>query len=264
MKQLTDIFLNFIVLIFCLIIFFASQYCLKYYYYLKRLNKLLNNNNLFIVCDIPKKLQKLYSYLTTNIFDLDDSDGIINFLINNKNISLILDTDGGSIISNDIILNHIIESKLDLETYVIRKASSAGTLLALISDKLYMDENAYITPTDPQTSILNQNYSIKAIIELCDNKDKNLILDTNLLGYYELKKTYNENIKIMKKLLNNKFKNNISKKEKENILKQLTEGDISHHTPFNCRYLEKYLKINKDIPKIIYNIYDLYFYLIKY
>ena len=179
-------------------------------------------------------------------------------------MSLILDTNGGSTISNDILLNYIIESKLELKTYVIRKASSAGTLLALASDKLYMNNDAYLTPTEPQITILDKTYSVKSIIELYNNKDNNLINDVNLLGYYEFKKSYDENIETVKKLLNTKFKFNISKKEKNKLIDDFTEGNISHHMPFGCRYLQKYLKIDNNIPLIVYGIYDSYFYLIKY
>lgn len=256
-----DIFIDTSIILSSIIVFGAFYFSTKYIYRLYKLNNLLIKNKLFIICDIPDKFKKIIRLLKINIFDMDDDDYIIDFLIKNKSndISLILDTNGGSIVSNDAILNHIIESNFILNTYIIRKASSAGTLLALASDKLYMDENAYLTPTDPQLSISNQEYSIKSVMLLFQNKDINNISDINILEYYEFKKLYDENIRMINKLLNKKFKCNINKNDRNKIIKQLTEGDLSHHTPLNCRYLEKYIKIDKYIPIHIYDIYNMYF-----
>jgi hypothetical protein len=92
---------------------------------------------------------------------------------------------------------------------------------------------------------------------LCENKLKENITDTYLLNYYNTKCLYYENINLVSKLLNNKFKKHITKFERNEIINKFTHGDISHHTPLNGSYLDYYINIDTDIPKNVYMIYEM-------
>ncbi len=219
---------------------------------------LLEEHKVIIICDINHKMIKIYRFFSVPIFDIDDDDGIINYLINTNVENIILDTDGGSVVASDRLLSHITKSKIKLKIYVIRKAYSAGTVLALSADKLYMDKNACLSPTEPQITLENDTYSVKDFMDLYKYKDIDSIDDGSILTYHNLKKMFNENINLIKKLLKNKF-NDISEKRKIKVLNKFTDGTISHHMPFNCRYLKKYLNIETEIPKDIYVIYNLFY-----
>lgn len=231
-------------------------------------NSLININCIIIYnrphrVHIYKLFQILFEYFFDDIiFDINDNYNIINKLNfykkNFKSINIILDTNGGEIITNDILLNFISESKIKINCFVPQKSQSAGTLLALISDKLYISPGAILSPTDPQITIDNDTYSVKSIIDMCTQKDINTISDKYLLTYFENKKLHYENIEMMTKLLDKKYKKNLSKYDKSQLLYELTSGDYSHHRPLSGIYLNKYLDLYLDIPKNINKIYDMY------
>jgi hypothetical protein len=104
-------------------------------------------------------------------------------------------------------------------------------------------------------------YSLKSIINLCENKDNNYIADKILLTYYDSKKLHDENIITIRKILENKFKISLKKEDKNKFITKLTSGDISHHQSFNKSYINKYLNIQHDIPIYLYDINKLYEYI---
>ena len=227
-------------------------------------NKLKTNYSI-IICNKPtqKKFYNIFlmffDYILDDyIFDIDSHDDIIKKIKNSKINNIILDTTGGSILSNDILINFILTSKIKLNIYVPRKAQSAGTLLALSANNLYVDKDAYLSPTDPQITFENETYSIKSFMELCDNKDTNYITDKYLLCYYENKKLYDENITLIIKLLEKKLKKNIKDKDKTNFIFELTSGTYSHHKPISGTYLSKYLDVNICLPQNILDIYNIF------
>lgn len=261
MDSLVSILLSMLLMLLMLLIY--DIYILKQFYKLKLL---LQKNNCIIITDIESNryhtrfrnfiLKKIFNNL---IFDIDESIDIIKNL--NNNINIVIETYGGNISSNDKILNHIIKSKLKLSTYIFKYAQSAGTLLALSGNKIYMTQNAFLGPTDPQITIDDNQYSVKALIDMCDNKDINYIGDKYVLTYFDSKKLYQENIEIFKNIINNKFKKNLTLSEKEYFITSFTDGNISHHTPFNYLYLNKYINVNMQMPKNIIEIYDLFDYI---
>jgi len=225
----------------------------------------LKNNNCIIIYNTPNytylnKLSVLIIEYILNeyLFDINDYTNIIKKIKNNHNINIILETNGGDISSNDILVNFIHDSKININGYVFKKSQSAGTILALISNKLYIKSEAILSPTDPQISIDGETYSVKSIINMCEEKDKNYISDKYLINYYENKKLHYENIELVDKLIQNKLKKNISKEKKSQLIYELTSGDYSHHKPLSGTYLNIYLNINLNFPKYIEDIYNLY------
>ncbi len=252
---------NFISNIIFLLSLFGLTYICKYIYDLWILNNILKKNNVIIICDLPTKYKIIFNKLCSNIFDIDDCDNIINFLILHKNNlpQIILDSDGGSISSNDRLLYFILENGLELTSYVLRKSYSAATLIALCSKNLHMHELAILSPTDPQINMLNDTFSVKSLMNLIDTKDNNMISDSILLTYNNIKITYEENISMTTRLLNKKFKYNTSKSDKKSLIDNFTLGEISHHRPFSYKYLSDVLDINNNISDTINNIYYKYF-----
>lgn len=250
----------------CFIVDFYFSY--KIYEFIKNIYDLknkLNLNNCIIIYNKPhesfiKKISIIiFEYILNEfIFDINDYANIIKKIKNKQTINIILDTYGGEISSNDILVNFINDSKIKINGYVFKKSQSAGTILALISNKLYIKPEAILSPTDPQISVDGETYSVKSIINMCEEKDKNYISDKYLINYYENKKLHYENMDLINKLLENKFKKNISKDKKSHILYKLTSGDYSHHLPLSGHYLNKYLDVNLNFPKNIDEIFKIY------
>ena len=250
------------------IILWSYMFNIFYKLYILRTNLKLNNcviindknnsNNSNNIINIINKCNQYFIdiFYKDLIFNINDSINLIKNLKSEQNI--ILETCGGNIDSNDHILNHIISYNLKLNIFVFKNAQSAGTLIALAANKLYMTWTSFLGPTDPQITIDDILYSVKALCDLCENKDKNYVSDKYLLTYYDTKKLHTENIETLNKILNNKFKKNISYDNKTEFIKKISEGDISHHVPFNYKYLNKYININSHIPNKIINIYNLY------
>jgi ClpP class serine protease len=225
----------------------------------------LNFNNCIIIYNKPdvsyinKISIMIFEYILNEyIFDINDYTNIIKKLKDNKNINIILNTHGGDISSNDILINFIQDSKINITGYVYKKSQSAGTIIALISNKLYIKPEAILSPTDAQITIDGETYSIKSIINMCEEKDKNYISDKYLINYYENKKLHYENLDLVDKLIQNKLKKNISKQKKLQLIYELTSGDYSHHRPISGLYLNKFLDVNLDFPKNIDAICKLY------
>jgi ClpP class serine protease len=235
------------------IIFVIWKFKLFLLYRAYILNNILKEHNTMVICDISKKIEYINKFINIGIFDIDNDDAIINHLINNNIENILVETDGGSVIASDRLITYISASKLKLNTFVIRKAYSAGTVLALAGNKLYMDKDACLSPTDPQITINDNTISAKDLIDLYKTKDINSIDDNYIVGHYNLKKMFKENVTLIKKLLKGKI---INETKKTKIINKLTDGTISHHMPFNCRYLKKYLDIETEIPDYIYTIYN--------
>jgi len=247
--------------IFISILFLISIFgiLLLYIFLLLGINKQLCNNKTLLIIDIPDRKSLLIDLFTTNIVDINNSDKIIYILSKHKDYNILLDTNGGEIIENDYILNYILTSQIKLSIYVIRKALSAGCMLALTADKLYMNDTAVLGPTDPQLTIGLNTFSYTSIVDLINNKDINSINDLYLLKYYDDIKLYKENIDMIKKLLNKKFIKTISKANRNIIIDKLTSGKLSHHTPLSALYLKDYINIYTTIPNYVNNIYEMYY-----
>ena len=265
------IHIHYILYIILILIYGYILKCLsEIIYSIIKFKKLLKKHNFILIFNKPernhiyKTMLTLFEYICKDIiYDIDEHSKIIDYMKINKNnkINILLDSNGGDIISSDTLLNFIITSKIKLNIYVLNKAQSAATLLALSAHNLYMDKFATLGPTDPQISVENIMYSLKSIINLCENKDNNYISDKILLTYYDSKKLHDENLIIIQKILENKFKLSLKKEDKNKFITKLTSGDISHHQFLNTSYINKYLNVHQDIPIYLYDINKLYEYI---
>ena len=119
-----------------------------------------NNTILFLVDDIdniPSFKRYIYYFLGINYFTLDDTDNI-GILIkeaqkNNKGLDIFIQSYGGCAISSDYLISKISVfrkiSKKPVRTFVPNFAKSAGTMLALSSNKLYINHFSFLGPVDP-------------------------------------------------------------------------------------------------------------------
>jgi ClpP class serine protease len=197
---------------------------------------------------------------------MEDSDYFFDFInnldSNTKNIDIIIYSSGGNIYDNNIYLHLIIKlsEKYNINTYVYNYAASAGTLLFFAGNNLFMDNYAFITPTDPQIPLSNNDYHQSADIIL-NGKDKKNINFKNKILINSTERSYKENIKIVKILLKKHMPTQkINRSNYNRLLNILTTGRISHSTPIGKDFLESNgLKINKiptELKNILIKIFD--------
>lgn len=79
----------------------------------------------------------------------------------NTKITLIINTPGGSLSAAEIIIHSLINHKGKITTYIPYSSMSAGTIITLTSDEIYMDKNAYCGPIDPQIGYFSANDIIR-------------------------------------------------------------------------------------------------------
>lgn len=108
--------------------------------------------------------EDLNGFMTT-IYGLDCSKGL----------SLILHTPGGDLNAIETIVAYLWSKFEEIEVIVPTYAMSAGTMLALASNRVVMGRQSQLGPTDPQLSGL----SAGAIVEQFDMARSEIIADQN-------------------------------------------------------------------------------------
>ena len=78
-----------------------------------------------------------------------------------QHITLVINTNGGSLKSAEVIIHSLLNHKGKTVVYIPYGCMSAGTLIALACDEIYMDKNAYCGTIDPQV----YGFSVTSIID---------------------------------------------------------------------------------------------------
>src|SRR5438105_3994070 len=109
------------------------------------------NENIFVIVDENNYRKLKYNIFIRNyVKSIEDTYGIINKINNlslynkNKKINIIIHCKGGSIQSSDILIKIIFLSN-NIIAHVPSYACSAGTLIALVTKKIYINRFAYLT-----------------------------------------------------------------------------------------------------------------------
>jgi ClpP class serine protease len=214
-----------------------------------------NDSKLIILTNDVNLDDDICSALKSRIIEIDNEDKFIRFIRNAKknesDIDIIIHTFGGYIASSDLIANMIINYKYNVNVYVLSYCFSAGTIIALSADKLYMDSNSYLGPIDPQV-IISRNYYSKDIFSACTISQDN----TNSL--YQLIKNKSEQLvndsrDTIKLIFNDKLNNN----EINKLCQELISDKYPHHKPLSVTYLTRLgIEIETNIPEMIDTIFN--------
>lgn len=229
----------------------------------KNLNYIVNkkfNNNLIIITD--KEKCNLENEL---IIDINDDVSFIKrySMVNiNDDIHIIIYCRGGNIESSDCILNILLTHKGKINIYVPYLAYSAGTMLALCADNLYMNTYSLLSPVDPQIEFDNNDDLTPVISYIKHARYKGLsnLSVNDTLRYYECKRLYDDNIRNLKRILSPKY----SKQKLNVIVKELGRGYHPHAKQFNIDELNDMgFNINIGIPDNIMKIFCMFIKTVK-
>lgn len=201
---------------------------------------------------------------TDNIISINNSEAILDVLRkcleNNQTLNIIIHSSGGTIESSDIIVRAILKHKGVINSYIPKYAQSAAALLALSTSHIYLNEYAYLTPTDPQISVPISNkrymYSSKVLMKYVDTYKKIKTNSAILLNSIEADILHKDNIETITKILDVKKLYN-----RANIFEVLCSGNVPHHSPL---YFDELKNLGFDdyvsegIPDDINEIFVLY------
>jgi hypothetical protein len=227
-----------------------------------------NNKKIIIIIDEEWKDKNIIidDKLNNHIVFMDDNIKFMKIISNikdNQDLDIIINSFGGDISSSDSIVNMLLTYQGIIHTHIPYYAMSAGSLIALCGNQIYMDRYSQLGPVDPQIPLsLDDNSNdeyvpAKTLIDM--NKEGYLNNNNNLIiNYYDGKLLYDDGIRTVKNILFNKYKRRVIKR----IIDEFCSGKYPHSKPFNVIELEEMgLLINININEKIKEISSL---LIKY
>ena len=228
------------------------------------LNYEINNNCMLIfITDISFKgsfFDKLsmnsgYSYIHEHVINIDDSTKFQYFIekANSnkiKRLDIIIHSNGGSIMPNDIIVSNLYTFNGAVNTYIPYYAHSAASMIAISGTTMYMNNCSVLSPVDPIHCANKKEFSYQALCELYKMK-KNSLEEDLLLEYIDGKKTYDDAISVTHSLL----KKRVKPKYIPKIIEEFVSGKYPHDKIFSYNHIKNLgLHVVNPIPKDIINI----------
>ena len=238
------------------------------------LNKNKNENNEHNDC-IQKKIdvpiansKKDYIFITNEskygLVNINREDEFIreysNFNLEDE-LNIIIYVNGGEIGPSDAIFHILSKHEGVINFYVPTYAYSAGSMLVLCADNIYMNEYSLLSPVDPQIEYNKdlEQISVKSMIDLKDEVGIDKLNDNEILMYYDCKLLYEDNIRNLKKVLKRNF-NKYSKYKINKIIKNFAHGIYPHAKQFNVDELYDIgLNILTPVPEKYNKIFKKYY-----
>lgn len=177
---------------------------------------------------------------------------------NKKDISIIIETNGGNVSSSDIIFRSLVDYPYGVTIYIVNYAFSAGAFITLACKKIFMSPWALLGPTDPQISCESENKdyrgSSKIYMDMMNDKNDKTLSERMYMTSVDAKIYHEENVSYIRESLG---RNGYNDKQIESITDELCSGKYTHGKPFNSKMLRGIgLNIEDDIPDYVYEIND--------
>jgi ClpP class serine protease len=171
-------------------------------------------------------------------------------------IDLILHTPGGLVLATEQIAHALIRHQAKVTVFVPHYAMSGGTMLALASDEIVMDENAVLGPVDPQLG----NFPAASILKVLEDKPISEIEDQTLIMADISRKAIRQVQDFVRTLLEDNIpEQKIAPSRIDGVIQALTTGRITHDCPIMAEEAaELGLPVTPGLPKSIYYLMDLY------
>lgn len=96
--------------------------------------------------------------------DLNGFMSVMHGMDCTKPLTLILHTPGGQISGTESIVNYLLAKFNDIEVIVPALAMSAGTMVALAANRIFLGRHSQLGPIDPQIMISNKPVSAQALL----------------------------------------------------------------------------------------------------
>jgi ClpP class serine protease len=186
--------------------------------------------------------------------DIDDSEAILRAIkLTDKDvpIDLILHTPGGLVLAAEQIAYAIKKHPAPVTVFVPHYAMSGGTLIALATSQIVMDENAVLGPVDPQ---LGQQ-AAASIIKVLESKPIAEVDDETIILADMAEKAIRQVHALVTDLLSDRLEAVAAQK----LATTLSTGIWTHDYPITVRQARELgLPVSTDMPKAIYRLMALY------
>lgn len=247
--------LTFIIVVYIVGIMYHVYTKNKIFIMIEKYNMQNNSASIFFIDknrnnSLPK-INNMCEYVDKIIFganyilDINDSYGfqrILDTIINKniKKLDICVESYGGCVFDNDIIVKNLLDYDGVIETYIPNYAFSAASIIGLCGHNINMGNSAVMGPTDPIDSINNMRISVNSLIKMktnhCDKLDSNM-----LVQIFDSEKAYHENILLMRQIFKRHVDNSLVGRKlfSKRMCHLFGSGEISHGLPFTKRFLLK-------------------------
>lgn len=178
---------------------------------------------------IHHKVQSYFNiFNTSESLSIEDAKKFVDILSkcdDDQHISLVIDTPGGSLSAAEVIIHAIKNHKGGVSAFIPYRCMSAGTLIALVCDEVYLAKNAYCGTIDPQM----YGVSVTDIIGYCkDYADRQSFIGD--IAKFGLKQAQ-ASVDRIKGVLSSVFNKDSDKDILEGVYDELLSGKHNHDKP---------------------------------
>lgn len=186
--------------------------------------------------------------------DIQDSEDVlraIKLTDPNLPIDIILHTPGGLVLATEQIANALCKRSGDVTVFVPHYAMSGGTMIALSSDRIVMDENAVLGPVDPQLG----QYPAVSILNAIGQKDCNKVDDETLILADIARKAVQQVKSTIQRIATQAY----GAEKAAELAEIMASGQWTHDYPISVEEaLAMGLKVSTEMPPEIYQLMALY------
>ena len=188
--------------------------------------------------------------------DINDSEEVlraIKLTDDEVPIDLILHTPGGLVLAAEQIAHALCRHPAKVTVFVPHYAMSGGTLIALATNEIVMDENAVLGPVDPQLG----DQPAASILRVLEQKDVNEIDDHTLILADMARKAVNQVRNTVREILGHHAQ--IDSAKAEELADLLATGTWTHDYPISVEEARGLgLPVSTDMPEEVYKLMALY------
>lgn len=187
--------------------------------------------------------------------DIADSEEILRAIrLTDKDtpIDLILHTPGGLVLAASQIARAVKRHPAKTTVFVPHYAMSGGTLIALASKEIVMDENAVLGPIDPQLG----DFPAASILQVIERKPIRRIDDATLVLADQSKKAIGQVTALAQELLTGK----VPLEKAWEVANRLASGIWTHDFPITAEAASDLigLPLSTAMPQEVYRLMSLY------
>ena len=186
--------------------------------------------------------------------DIQDSEQILRAIKLTDDeipIDIILHTPGGLVLASEQIAHALAKRKGKVTVFVPHYAMSGGTMIALASDEIIMDENAVLGPVDPQIG----KYPAVSILKVLEDKPAKDIDDETMI----LADISRKAISQVKKRIRDIACCQYDEETASRFAETFASGHWTHDYPISFEEAKELgLRVSDKIPDEVYQLMNLY------
>lgn len=177
--------------------------------------------------------------------DIDDSEALlraVRLTPDDVPIDLIIHTPGGLVLAAEQIAQALVRRQGKVTVFVPHYAMSGGTLVAMASDEIVMDENAVLGPVDPQLG----QFPAASLLKVVEQKPVSEIDDQTLILADVGRKALNQVHDTVVEILTG---NGMAEEKAQGLASTLASGTWTHDYPISFEEAKSLgLPVSDEIP----------------